>query len=262
FMELANDPDADPDDYAAVIGADVSLSTELLTLANSSWFGIRNEVTSVKNAVILLGLGTVRALAISHCLAGVYSELRLSQDESRAFWQTALCKAVAAKRFANPWDEELNDAAFLAGMLQDLAIPVMYAMAKEQEMSILLDPASDWRTQLRAERAVFRMDHTEVGRLLARKLGLPELFADIVAFHHNYAALAEFIEDGGLRDGVYAASLLPHALNHWNHQDAEELGRFLQEHTQPNPVSTEVFLAVVQREFDRLFQHFESGQAP
>jgi HD-like signal output (HDOD) protein len=65
FVELGKNPEAEPNDNARVISADSSLSSKLLALANSSWAGVRTKVTTVKMAVNLLGLGTVRALAIS-----------------------------------------------------------------------------------------------------------------------------------------------------------------------------------------------------
>jgi HD-like signal output (HDOD) protein len=61
FVELGQNPNAEPGDYAQIIGADSSLSTKLLALANSSWAGVRNQVTTVRMAVNLLGLGTCDA---------------------------------------------------------------------------------------------------------------------------------------------------------------------------------------------------------
>ena len=108
FVELGQDSDAEPGDYARVIGADSSLSTKLLALANSSWAGVRNRVTTVKMAVNLLGLGTVRTLAISYCMAGLHNELRLSPAESQVFWEVSLSKAVAARIYASLIDPKLR----------------------------------------------------------------------------------------------------------------------------------------------------------
>ena len=77
FMELGKDPEADPSSYAKVISSDASLSTKILALANSSWFGVRNKVTKPQVAVNLLGLGTIRTLAISYCLTGLHNDLQL-----------------------------------------------------------------------------------------------------------------------------------------------------------------------------------------
>src|SRR5687768_4951462 len=76
FIELGKHADPDPAEYAKIIGSDPSLSAKVLALANSSWFGIRNRVTRPQMAINLLGLGTVRTLAITYCLTGLHSYLR------------------------------------------------------------------------------------------------------------------------------------------------------------------------------------------
>ena len=81
FVELGKNLDAAPNDYAKVISADSALSSKILAWANSSWSGVRQHVTKVPIAVNLLGLGTVRALAISYCTAGLHTELRLTVEE-------------------------------------------------------------------------------------------------------------------------------------------------------------------------------------
>ena len=62
FVELGQDLDSEPREYARVIGSDPALSAKILCLVNSSWFAVRQNVTSVAQAVNLLGLGRRRAL--------------------------------------------------------------------------------------------------------------------------------------------------------------------------------------------------------
>ena len=119
FVELGKDPQADPSDYAKVISADSSLSSKILALANSSWFGVRNKVATIRAAVNLLGLSTVRSLAISYCMTGLHNELGLTSDESHIFWEASLCKAVAAKQYLSMHAEHLANEGFLVGMFQD-----------------------------------------------------------------------------------------------------------------------------------------------
>jgi diguanylate cyclase (GGDEF)-like protein len=262
FVELGKDPEADPAEYAKVISSDSSLSTKLLSLANSSWFGVRNRVTKVQVAVNLLGLGTVRTLAISYCVTGLHNELRLNPEESRMFWTTSLCKAVAAKHFAALHDEKVADEAFAAGLFQDFAMPVMYAASKDAVLPLLRDAALDWKARLQKEREQFRLDHAELARYIAQKLELPELFVDAVAFHHNHASLREFIDKPALADAVYLSSLFPHLSDVWNHQDAEEMRAFLCERGGPRLASPQAFLDSVQAEFNDLYSYFEQGEPP
>src|SRR5687767_10214566 len=227
FIELGKDPEASPNEYVKVISSDVSLSTKLLALANSSWFGVRNRVTKIQVAVNLLGLSTVRTLAISYCLTGLHNELKLKPEESRIFWSAALCKAVAAKQLARRIDPKCAEEAFAAGLFQDFALPIMYSVAREKFLSLIQDPAIDWQTRLQKERELFKLDHAELARSVALKLELPEVFVDAVAFHHNAAGLKEFCATPALAQAAYGASLFPHVLEVWNSNDARELKEHL-----------------------------------
>ena len=128
FMELGRNPEADPADYATVIGSDAALSSKILGLANSSWFGVRNRVTKPQVAVSLLGLGTIRTLAISYCLTGLHNDLALTPEESQMFWSASLCRAVAAKQFASHFEPATGEEAFACGIFQDFAVPLMYSL--------------------------------------------------------------------------------------------------------------------------------------
>lgn len=262
FMELGNDPEASPADYCKVISADSSLSTKLLSLANSSWFGVRNKVTKVQVAVNLLGLGTVRTLAVSYCVTGLHNELRLRPEISRMFWAASLGKAVAARTYAAKIDPKLGEEAFAAALFQDFALPVMYAVAPEQVLPLIRDAGADCAARLKSERELFRLDHAELGRCIAQKLELPELFVDAVAFHHNHASLRELLGKPALADACYAASLFPHCLDGWNRGDARELERFIDASAAGHWPSVGRYLEEVQREFEDIYRYFEQGEMP
>lgn len=262
FVDLSKNPDADPADYVKVISSDSSLSGKLLSLANSSWFGVRNRVTRIPVAVNLLGLGAMRTLAISYCVTGLHSELRLKPDESRMFWEASLCKAVAARTYAALFDAKLAEEAFAAALFQDFALPVMFACARDEMRALLGDKTLDWRTRLARERELFRLDHAELGRSLAQKLDLPDLYVDAIAFHHNAAALGEFVDRPELIDALHVASLFPHMLEAWNRADAGELRAFLGGKAAATRLTAEEFLETVQREFETLYGYFEQGRAP
>jgi diguanylate cyclase (GGDEF)-like protein len=260
FVELGQDPDAEPADYARVIGADSSLSSKLLALANSSWAGVRNRVTTVKMAVNLLGLSTVRTLAISYCMTGLHNELQLSPTESQCFWEVSLSKAVAARICANLTEPKRADEAYVAGLFQDFALTLMYSVLREPYLTLLNDPALSAAGLLAAEREVFAADHAAVGRAIAQKLELPELFVDTVAFHHDAARLAELVANPVLREATSAAALLPHACNAWNSEDAAALGALLGRRRPSLELGN--FISQVQTEFVQLFTFFNEGKLP
>ena len=260
FLELGKDPDAEPADYVKVIEADASLTSKLLALANSSWAGVRNRVTTVKSAVNLLGLGTVRTLAISYCMTGLHNELQLSPAESQMFWEPSLTKAVAARHCAVMEDAKRGDEAFVIGLFEDFAIPVIYSVLREDYLSILHSPGLTLHDQLQKERESCGMDHSEIGRAVALKLELPELFVDTIAFHHNHERLTELVSNKVLRDATHIAALLPHSPNAWTRTDAETLGSFLA--SSKSGQDLDAFLKEVQAEFVKLYSFFCEGKQP
>ena len=259
FVELGKDFNAEPDDYARVVSSDSSLSAKILAMANSSWAGVRNKVTNVKTAVNLLGLGTVRTLGISYCVAGLHNELKLNAAESQLFWEAALCKAAAAKTYMARVNERKADEAFVTGLFQDFALPVMYSIGRGRYLQAFGDADATSSAQRQKERDLFNMDHTEVGRLLAQQLELPDLFVDCVAFHHNLERMCELLEDPHLAEAAYTAALLPHLLNVWHREDAETLAAFVSERA---GVAGEDFLADVQREFEQMYKYLNDDAEP
>jgi diguanylate cyclase (GGDEF)-like protein len=259
FMELGSNLDAEPGDYAKIIGADSSLSAKLLALANSPYFGVRNRVTTVRNAVNLLGLGTIRTIAISYCMAGLHNDLRLTRTESRRFWEASLCKAVAARCYAAKLEPSLADEAFVAGLFEDFAAPVIYAVAREPYMAILTNRSISARDQLEEERNMLGLDHTEVGRILAQKLNLPEIFVDSVAFHHNSERLNELLLHKVTAQAVQVSALFPHLLEAWNQEDADELCRGIDSGPLAGKLTSAEFLQEVQASVDEYYHYFDQG---
>jgi two-component system, cell cycle response regulator len=259
LMQLGSNPEAEPSDYAKIISADSSLSAKLLALANSPYFGVRNRITTVRNAVNLLGLGTIRTMTISYCMAGLHNDLRLTRTESRRFWEAALCKAVAARCYAARLEPSLADEAFVAGLFEDLAAPVMYSVAREPYMTILTNRSTDIRAQLETERDLLGLDHTEVGRILAQKLGLPEVFVDTVAFHHNCGRLNELLQHKVTAQAVHVSALFPHILDAWNQGDADELCREIDGGPLAGRLTSSEFLQEVQVSVDEYYHYFEQS---
>lgn len=260
FMALSKDPNAGPAEYAQIIGTDSALSSKLLGLANSSWYGVRNKVTRPSVAVSLLGLGTVRSFALSYCPTGLHSDLAPDPQHSRTLWAASLCKAAAARVHAARLDEERAEEAFTASLLQDIALPVMCSGAPEMVLGWLGDRSLDWRTRLRNERGLFGFDHTELGRLIAQRLNLPDVLIDAIASHHDADRLRKSLDHSPLADSLQLASLLPHGLDAWSSADAEQAVSLLDGGGHGNDGTS--FLDAVQDEFNRLCAYFEPTSPP
>src|SRR5690606_32508796 len=143
------------------------------------------------------------------------------------------------------------EEAFAAGLFQDFALPIMYSVARETMMPLLNNPALPADGRLLNEREMFRLDHAELGRMVAQKLELPELFVDAIAFHHDRSNLEAFVENRTLAAAAQVAALFPHHLDCWNAEDAQALREILAAHEPA--IDPKQFLDEVQREFNTLY---------
>ncbi|HVX83259.1 MAG TPA: diguanylate cyclase [Phycisphaerae bacterium] len=243
-----------PAEYARIIEGDAGLAGHLLAVANSPFYGVRTKVTRPLMAVNLLGVGTVRSLAISRCLAGLHHAVKLNAAEGRALWAATLCKAVAARRVAlllAPGDDqaqrEAAEEAYAAGLLQDIAIPVMVSCAKSPMLGLLDECEPDGSAQLARERELFGEDHTQLGRRLAEQLGMPLSCQTGIAEHHN---------DRCTPAGIAAA--FPHWLERWTAKMAARVRNALAgDPTIADPVA---FMQQVCDEFGQLMAFFGHGK--
>ncbi len=239
LIALGHDPDADSTDYAAIIETDPGLASRLLRLANSPWCAVRRKVTTVKAAVSLLGQTSVRTLSMSYCLSGLHHELRLPPDVENTLWESALLKAVCARRVAErAGDAEIADEAFLCGLFQDIAVPVMCAVRANDALRLLEDAELPLDTRLEREAALFGMDHCEAGRLISERLELPEPFVDAVAFHHAHEDLLRYLPDRTLATATAVASLLPHVTGVWPTRDVDAICAFLSANEKATPYAS------------------------
>lgn len=191
-----NDEHVSADYIARMLATDPVLSAKLLRLANSAYYHISRSVSTVKDAVAMLGFVTVRTLVISSGLVGGFKStpgLNLKQ-----FWRYSLNTAVAAKWLAQQVDEDA-ELVFTVGMMHAIGQLVLHAGMPEQALQ--LDKAvSPFDTRrLDAEFDSFGYDYAEVGAELAVRWKFPGAFSDTIrAFpkpleHQPFSPIAAII---------------------------------------------------------------------
>lgn len=170
-------------EVAAAISADATIAAEVLRAANTAYYGIRGEVTSIQHATTLLGVARIRALAATIGLRR-YLGQALRLPAVQRCWRHNLATAATAEQIAlrlggNPAD------AYTAGLLHDIGRMALI-VAHPQQYPAFLD-AADCRgvELLRLERDLMGMDHCEAGQWFTQQLLLPQVFQDCAGHHHN-----------------------------------------------------------------------------
>jgi HD-like signal output (HDOD) protein len=181
-METAM-PGCSLDDIAALIAKDVSLSGWVLKTANSSLFGLPDKVTSIGQAIKLLGVGTVinivNAVSISEALAID------NIDALNDFWDNANDVASASSVVAKKLNLSLSDSAYTLGLFHDCGIPLL-RMKHENYFDILKDAyAQDEVRITEVENRAIMTNHAVIGYYVAKSWKLPTDICQAIADHHK-----------------------------------------------------------------------------
>ena len=225
FLELQSaigDPRATVARIARIIERDIGMTAKVLQLVNSAYFGVGlrgggGRVSSVEQAVVMLGLSTVQYLALASSLFSVYS----GRDDSHGFSLSLLQDhSLLAARIASRLlpDRVASEQAFVAGLLHDAGKLILAERHPQRYRKVLGSAAREALPLTLLETAEFGASHPEIGAYLFGTWGLPTVIVEAVAFHHDPSAAgrARFDATGA----VHVAEVLTHEVT----RPANDLG--------------------------------------
>lgn len=186
LQQTIDDPEHSRQQVADIIAYDPSLSARVLRIANSSYYAFPREIETVASAVGIIGELDLRNLVLATTVVNSMSALRYKGINIDAFWLHSLRCGISARLIAKSTGGSNPEILFLAGMLHDLGILVIY-----QQDAALADAVKrqiEEQHQLRdqAEREIMGFDHAEVGALLLEAWGLSAALAELTRCHHQY----------------------------------------------------------------------------
>jgi HD-like signal output (HDOD) protein len=186
IIQIVEDPKSTAKDLQNLIKHDVALSAKILKVVNSAFYGLPRQVSSVDRAIILLGLSTVKNIAVATSVTKLFSANRLSTKfTAKDLWQHSLACGVFAKMIAQSRGMENADEMFVAGLMHDLGV-VVEKQVYSKELSEIIDYAQANHTDLcQVELEMLGADHQAFGNALAGKWKFPHLFQLTTGYHHQ-----------------------------------------------------------------------------
>ncbi|WP_367849244.1 HDOD domain-containing protein [Rhodoferax sp. WC2427] len=207
LLQSMADEGSNVEQLALKISHDQALAAKTLRLANSSFYGLSRQVTSIMEATTILGLRTLRSIATAAGLVGGFSRTGCRGFDFDAFWRHSIGTALCARGIAKSVQLD-EDAAFTLGLLHDIGRLVMVSGYPERYALAL-----DYRRQhdcllIDAELSAFGTDHTAVGSLVAERWRFAPVMVSAIADHHAPPVASVL----GLVDVVHVADNMAHAL--------------------------------------------------
>ncbi len=169
-------------EIAAIIGRDPALTSKLLQVVNSSFFGQRREVSSVAQACTLLGTGLIRNIVMAQELfaGGVWGQCPTALVEEECQHALAVAGIARVMQYGGP----MPDVAVAAGLLHDVGKLVLLSRQFEGTMGDRQQVLTEGRPGYEVERARLGVSHAEIGAYLLGLWGLPLEVVEAVAYHH------------------------------------------------------------------------------
>jgi HD-like signal output (HDOD) protein len=204
LLELSQDPDNGPAEFAVPIESDPGLTGQVLKFVNSSYFGFSREISSVKLAITLVGIRTIKNFSLWSAVFSLMPNPKCGPFDLKSLWQDSLRRALFSRAFGKLTGLKDAEDLFAGALLQDMAIPLL---AKEQPAKYLklLESRREGETRLSdLERAEFGWTHAEAAGFMARQWSLPEEFAQLIEAHTK---LDQFLTEGCKDPGQVAVAL-------------------------------------------------------
>ncbi|MCD4754367.1 MAG: HDOD domain-containing protein [Deltaproteobacteria bacterium] len=167
-----------------IIREDPVLTTKMLRIANSPYYGLRREVSSIARAVVILGFEEVRSIAIGLSLTGIFSnDLGFEEFDTKGIWLHSIGVAKVSKMLAEDISGLEADELFTAGMVHDLG-RFLLCLYFSSELREILELRQQEELSLYDAEEQYGLTHSEVGAYLAKRWNLSEMLKDVIRYHH------------------------------------------------------------------------------
>ncbi|MBA4180468.1 MAG: hypothetical protein C0506_07765 [Anaerolinea sp.] len=197
-IQLAEDERAAAMDLATVISSDQALTAKLLRLSNSAYYGYARRISNVREAVILLGMRTVRSVAISSAIIEAFRVPEIEGFDQDLFWAHSVCVGLVAEVIAREARSARPEDAFTAGVIHDVGKLAMMLTEPKLFAEVADLVRLEGMKYRDAELAVFTVGHELVGARLAERWKFPEPLVASIREHHPQKPYATVDSLGGV----------------------------------------------------------------
>ena len=195
IVQVASNPNASAKEVSQVISTDPSLSSRILKIANSAYYGIPRKISILSEAVMILGFKTVRNLALS---VFTYDRFFKKIDEKspidrKRLWRHFVVTAVIAETLASTVGYPVKEELFITGLLHDIG-KIVYDVITPRILVSAYEVASRMKkTFTDVESDLGIPHHGIIGAKLLEKWNFPDLIITTVENHHNPSSARESV---------------------------------------------------------------------
>lgn len=207
--EAVNNPRSSMRDISTIIGDDPGLTSRLLQLVNSAFYGYPTRIDTISRALLIVGTQQLRDLALATSIMKLFEGISEDLVTMESFWRHSIACGVAAKIIATYRRDPNIERFFVAGIVHDIGRLIIFKKAPDEAKQALTSCRADSELLYSAEARLIGADHCEVGRVLLRSWNLPPVLEEVTAFHHRPGRAASYPIETAV---VHIADILAHGM--------------------------------------------------
>jgi len=185
-MRIILNPDNSIQDLQLLLRNDPALTSRILQVANSSYYGLRNTINSLRTAMVMLGMREVGRLVVTvSILNSIPRDAVGAKFDFLRFWQHSASVGEVAQALVQETHVKVDGDVFTLGLLHDIG-KLALATAFETDFIACITLAEEESISLiESEKRILGTDHARIGAQLAGQWGLSEAFEEVIRNHHS-----------------------------------------------------------------------------
>lgn len=178
-------------EVAQLISSDPAITSKVLRVVNSSFYGFPNRITTVTHAIVILGFNTIKSIVLSSTIFDVFKKDVKSSFDRQDFWKHSIGCGAAAKVLARRLGYPTLEEIFIAGLLHDIGKIVMDQFIHDKFVDVQTMVKAKDCLIVQAEEQLLGVTHADVGAWLFEKWNLSKGLIETTRCHHNPALASD-----------------------------------------------------------------------
>lgn len=191
IMQLVENPKTAAVEISKVVSLDPALTVKILKIVNSAYYGFPKQITTITHAIMILGFEDVKNIAMGISVFDIFKSKGVKdvvEFDRIGFWLHSIAVGSCTKLLAKKLRYKNPEEAFICGLLHDIGKIILDQYFHDEFNAVMKLAQEENLLFINAEKRLNDMDHAEIGRVVAKKWGLPSTIIDCIAGHHNPAA--------------------------------------------------------------------------
>lgn len=185
--KILADPNSDAKQVGNVLEKDLALSSKVLKIANSSFYGMRTEITTLSRATVVLGYNTLMSIAITASILELFNVETLGgvYFTAEEFWKHSIGVACVSRMVCEEIRHKNPEEGWIAGLIHDIGKVILSQFFTSDFKEIISVVNEKGILIINAEKQVLGITHCNIGKWITEKWSLPLMLQEAIALHHS-----------------------------------------------------------------------------